>query len=532
MTLMRKCDTIIRKQRDDRLNQDRSDGGIMIENQMEEILCRCDMVCDYLDPDRGKREFTHQLRQSFRYEMLKYAVYLADADGVIDTEEVLTIRKHLHTPSVVGDLRQLRVRERIPFGFRVATPAPLRAAVLHDSRAEDAGGPFGNQCAQIMLDTYKALGRIFIALHENDPTDKSAMAYTVYIQTLSDYLKDFGVLYPASAKLFRIEELEELENVQTKGGDASLSGHARQKEEEPMEDDDVTCSFGESVAQSGEQEEETTLEEKLEEFHDMIGLTGVKREVDALINLLRIQKLRAQNGLKNTETSKHMVFSGNPGTGKTTVARILAGIYKDLGVLEKGTLVEVDRSGLVKGYVGQTAIQVKKVVEQARGGILFIDEAYTLTVGKGESDYGQEAVDTLLKAMEDYRQDLIVIVAGYPDLMEQFLESNPGLKSRFNKFIYFEDYSAKEQFSILQAMCAKQEYVLSEDAQVYMQTYLTERMKVPLTDFANARDVRNMLENAILKQATRVIEIPSPTKADLQTLTADDFIARKENERE
>lgn len=500
----------------------------MIEDQIEEILCRCDKVCDYLDPERGTREFTHKLRQNFRYEMLKYAVYLSDADGVIDTKEVLAIRKHLHAQAVTGDLRVLRVREHIPFGFKVATPAPLRAAVLHDSRAEDAGGPFGNQCAQIMLDTYKALGRLFIALHENDPTDKSAMAYTVYIQTLSDYLKDFGVLCPSSAKLFRIDELEEMENAGKQGGGPEESamplGHAWQQEKDVPNAEEESCVSEETVTEGGKAEEETTLEEKLEEFHDMIGLAGVKREVDALINLLRIQKLRALNGLKNTETSKHMVFSGNPGTGKTTVARILAGIYKDLGVLEKGTLVEVDRSGLVKGYVGQTAIQVKKVVEQARGGILFIDEAYTLTVGKGESDYGQEAVDTLLKAMEDYREDLIVIVAGYPDLMEQFLESNPGLKSRFNKFINFEDYSAAEQFAILQAMCAKQEYVMSEDAQVYMQTYLTERMKLPLTDFANARDVRNMLENAILKQATRVIEIPSPTREDLQTLTASDFI--------
>lgn len=500
----------------------------MLENRIDEILARCDMVCDYLDPERGSRQFSHGLRQSFRYEMLKYAVYLADADGVIDTKEVVAIRKHLHSPAISKDLCLLRTRERIPFGFKVATPAPLRTAVLHDSGTEDAHGPFGNQCAQIMLDAYKALGRLFLALHENDPTDRSAMAYTDYIRTLSDYLRDFGVLYPASQKLFRIEELEEMESRQAKAGNTAFAGMAMQPDAEVSDTENTeACSRGECTAEKETEEDETTLEEKLEEFHSMIGLGSVKREVDALINLLRIQKLRAQNGLKNTETSKHMVFFGNPGTGKTTVARILAGIYKDLGVLEKGTLVEVDRSGLVKGYVGQTAIQVKKVVEQARGGILFIDEAYTLTVGKGESDYGQEAVDTLLKAMEDYRENLIVIVAGYPDLMAQFLESNPGLKSRFNKFIHFEDYTAAEQFAILKAMCEKQEYVLSEDAEVYMKTFLEERMKLALSDFANARDVRNMLENAILRQASRVIALVSPTKEDLQTLTAQDFVSEE-----
>lgn len=503
-----------------------------IENRIEELLARCDRVCDYLDPDRGKCEFTHKLRQNFRYEMLKFAVYLSDADGVIETKEVLAIRKHLHSNAVADDLRVLRVREHIRFGFQTATPVPLKAAVLHDSRREDAGGPFGDQCAQIMLDTYKAFGRIFIALHENDPTDKSAPAYTVYIQTLTDYLKKFDVLYPASCKLFCIEELERIENEEAEemeaAGEEDVGAHSTDRRK--AEDEEAgngrygTERRRQKKGSSQKGKDDSALAKKLEEFHAMIGLSGVKREVDALINLLRIQSLRAANGLQNARTSKHMVFSGNPGTGKTTVARILAGIYKDLGVLEKGTLVEVDRSGLVKGYVGQTAIQVKKVVDQARGGILFIDEAYTLTVGKGESDYGQEAVDTLLKAMEDYREELVVIVAGYPDLMNKFLESNPGLKSRFNKFICFEDYSAEEQLAILKAMCDRQQYVLSKDAYAYMEAYLSERMKRPHPDFANARDVRNMLERAILRQATRVIGLQNPSREDLQTLTAVDFM--------
>lgn len=498
------------------------DQGNILGNRIEEILSRCDRVCDYLDPERGTIRFTHTLRQSFRYEMLKYALFLADADGCIETKEVLAIQKYLHSPANLNDLKMMRTRERIPFGFKSATPGPLRMAVMHDSKAEDSAEPFGNQCAQIMLDAYKALGRIFLALHGNDPTDQSAKVYTDYMDTLTNYLKDFGVLYPVSQKLFRIEELEELEEKKPDKEHVIEEAYEAKLQEQQGENNEEERST--AAHKKTPEEDDTTLEEKLEEFHDMIGLGSVKREVDALINLLRVQKLRAENGLKNTETSKHMVFYGNPGTGKTTVARILAGIYKDLGVLKNGNLVEVDRSGLVKGYVGQTAIQVKKVVEEALGGILFIDEAYTLTVGKGENDYGQEAVDTLLKAMEDYREELIVIVAGYPDLMDQFLESNPGLKSRFNKFIHFEDYSPKEQYEILGAMCAKQEYVLSQDAKEYMQAYLEERMKHEIHDFANARDVRNMLENAIMKQASRVIETASPTKEVLQTLIAEDFM--------
>ena len=259
---------------------------------------------------------------------------------------------------------------------------------------------------------------------------------------------------------------------------------------------------------------------------ELIGLEPVKNEVRSLINLLRVQKMRQEKGLKNPDTSRHMVFLGNPGTGKTTVARIVAKIYHALGFLEKGHLVECDRSGLVKGYVGQTAIQVRDVVEEARGGVLFIDEAYSLTVGCGENDYGQEAVSTLLKAMEDYRSELVVIVAGYPDLMDEFLSSNPGLRSRFNRFLKFNDYSAAEQFDILEFMCKKQDYCIAEQDKGIIRTYLEKRMEFLPDNFANARDIRNHLENAIMRQASRIIELSSPTVEDLSELRAIDFVIR------
>ena len=186
------------------------------------------------------------------------------------------------------------------------------------------------------------------------------------------------------------------------------------------------------------------VDKLLEELNAMIGLDRVKQEINSMVNLIRVQKIRDARGLKTSGMSHHMVFFGNPGTGKTTVARILAKIFEGLGVLEGGQLVEVDRSGLVCGYVGQTATKTQEVIDKAMDGILFIDEAYTLNVGKGENDFGQEAVDTILKAMEDHRERIIVIVAGYEEPMTEFLNSNPGLKSRFNKYRSEERRVGKE----------------------------------------------------------------------------------------
>ena len=256
------------------------------------------------------------------------------------------------------------------------------------------------------------------------------------------------------------------------------------------------------------------------ELDSYIGLATVKEEVRSLINMASVYKLRRQHDLPTTDMSLHMVFTGNPGTGKTMMARMMARIYRSLGILSKGQLVEVDRSGLVAGYVGQTALKTQKVIEKAMGGVLFIDEAYALN-GRSENDFGQEAIDTILKAMEDHRDDLVVIVAGYTDLMDKFIHSNPGLESRFNRFLLFEDYTVDEMMGIFKMRCGKG-YVLAPDAEPLVRDYIAEESADG--SFGNGRGVRNIFEHILVAQNNRLAKMDSVTRDDLMTLTADDVL--------
>ena len=262
------------------------------------------------------------------------------------------------------------------------------------------------------------------------------------------------------------------------------------------------------------------IEDLLAELDTYIGLNVVKDEVHDLINMVQVYKLREQHDLPTTDMSLHMVFTGNPGTGKTMMARMMARIYRSLGILSKGQLVEVDRSGLVAGYVGQTALKTQKVIEKAMGGVLFIDEAYALN-GKSENDFGQEAIDTILKAMEDHRDDLVVIVAGYTELMDRFIHSNPGLESRFNRFLLFEDYTPEEMFEIFKMRCGKG-YVLAPEAEPLVRDYIAEESADP--SFGNARGVRNLFEHILVAQNNRLAKMPTVTREDLMTITPDDVL--------
>ena len=262
----------------------------------------------------------------------------------------------------------------------------------------------------------------------------------------------------------------------------------------------------------------------LSDLNALIGLSSIKSDVAKHINLLRVQQMRREKGLSVPEQSLHMVFSGNPGTGKTSVARLIAEIYKQMGILSKGQFVETDRTGLVAEYLGQTAPKVQAVVKKAIGGVLFIDEAYTLSGNdRGSDQFGQEAVDTLLKLMEDHRNDLIVIVAGYTEPMQRFIESNPGLQSRFNKYLHFEDYSPNDLTSIFTRLAKQHDYELTATAQAKVTAVFQQAYQNRSQTFGNARLSRNLFEKAISEHAMRIGSLPDVTESDLVTIAAEDI---------
>lgn len=265
------------------------------------------------------------------------------------------------------------------------------------------------------------------------------------------------------------------------------------------------------------------LEEALAELHELVGLDNIKEEVTTLANLLKVQKIRVDRGLAKTPVSLHSVYGGPPGTGKTTVARLVSRIFQGLGFLSKGHLVETDRSGMVAGYIGQTAKKVDELVTSALDGVLFIDEAYALVPAEGGRDFGQEAIDILLKRMEDYRDRLVVIVAGYTDEMGAFIESNPGLKSRFNRYFYFNDYEPSELVAIFESMARKSHFNLTPEAQDKLRQLLETLYANRDKNFGNARLVRNLFEKSVERQANRLAVLSDFTDDLLTTLIPADI---------
>lgn len=258
------------------------------------------------------------------------------------------------------------------------------------------------------------------------------------------------------------------------------------------------------------------LQQSLDQLHFLTGLSAVKSTVQELVNIAKVAQMQAQAGIKAPSITRHLVFTGNPGTGKTTVARLLGEIYNNLGVLSKGHFIEVDRSNLVAEYLGQTAPKTVKVVESALGGVLFIDEAYSLVPdGRGDT-FGQEAINTLLKMMEEHREDLVVVVAGYKQEISRFIDSNPGLKSRFSRSVHFEDYSPSELVEVFKLMCEQHGYLFS-DKTLESVRYLVDQFEHQVGELGNGRFVRNIFDRCIAIQCNRLAALAKPTKEDLQT---------------
>lgn len=433
-----------------------------IKNQIDECLLMADRI------ERAgviKDNLMQSFRENLRFEFLIFLARLALADMVLTEKEIAFIKEKLDYTVSEGMLRAIARDAK-----NGEVPVSFKYFVLADAAGKI---PEEHRHAVKYINTFRNLGQEYIACCD-DTSDRAIDELTEYVGILEKFAKQYNLLSPKGS----------VKEVKT---------------------------------------EKKSVEEALCELNSLAGLDEVKQDVNTLVNLMKVQKLRAERGMKTPSVSKHLVFSGNPGTGKTTVARLLAGIYNSLGVLSKGHLVEVDRSGLVSGYIGQTATKVMEVVEQSLGGVLFIDEAYTLTSKKGEGDFGQEAVDTILKAMEDNRDDLVVIVAGYTNLMEEFLDSNPGLRSRFNKFMKFEDYTPEQLLEIMDGMAQKQDYLLEKEARQKVLTHYEKICTNKPENFANARDARNLLERAIAKQACRIVGENNPDKEVIMTIKAEDI---------
>ncbi|MDO5154348.1 MAG: AAA family ATPase [Eubacteriales bacterium] len=470
-----------------------------MNESIKATLRRIDTIAESIEGQRLVQCGSLSLKEIIRFDFLQFLAFLTVFDPEVPDYEIPFIKDVLGFQLTEKRLYDFQ-RERTSDKDFVNTPPRCLMFFVQADKAVQNTPAAAIKRSVLLVNAFKELGTAYVAC-DNDCNTVENANLANYSLMLDQYLTHFGIIEGTIRPDFDFSK--------------------------KMGTDSYTKNVNSTPEKEEPEDNEQTVDDLMMELSAMTGLTGVKQDINNLVNLLKVKKMRESRGMKQPSVSLHLVFSGNPGTGKTTIARLLAKIYKKLGILEKGHLVEVDRSGLVVGYVGQTAQKTTEVINSALGGILFIDEAYTLTSNKGQGDFGQEAVDTLLKAMEDHREDLIVIVAGYPDLMEEFLSSNPGLRSRFNKYIFFEDYKPEELFSIFESMCKHNEYTLSDEAKTYAKEYLKNRVANRPKDFANGRDVRNFLEKAMSNQASRIVELENTSDsiddATLQRFEKEDF---------
>ncbi|MDR1734264.1 MAG: AAA family ATPase [Oscillospiraceae bacterium] len=458
-----------------------------------------------------------------------YCCYIIGADGAVSEAETEFMNALFARSYTSADWQTLAVAspEAVnAFGGK-GVPAELSLFVRYDNMryaALQSGWKPENSAARQLVRVYQRLGKVAVAC---DGTSAAEIAYlTAFIRRCDDYLRENMEYYRMPGHKYVPVEEQLADTAADEDCRAEPQSDAYVPEKRTADSVQPTGSASD-LQTAPEQAPEPvpppskSLEELMADLNDLIGLENIKQDVNSIVNLIKIRKMRTERGMKNAAMSLHMVFSGNPGTGKTTIARLLSEIYYHLGVLSKGHLTEVDRAGLIAAYVGQTAIKVKTVVESALGGVLFIDEAYTLTPS-GESDYAQEAVATLLKMMEDHRDDLIVIVAGYMDKMEEFLSSNPGLRSRFNKFLFFADYKPEELYGIFELQCKKAGLQCTDFTAEQVKIFFANRYEHRPENYANARDVRNYFEKALANQANRLAAMETVTDEDLGTLVLED----------
>lgn len=517
---------------------------------------------DYVRTD-GRMDLAH----TFRTDLLHFLIYLAYSDGSINKEEVKYINLLFGTQFDERMIRDYADR----WGLRTESirdhaPRSLNSFVRSNIGAETGEISDGYyDLVQLYVTTFNYIGNDLIACNE-EVAASEIQALSSYIELITqeiervrDDMEEYKptIAFKSGSKVKQEERpdysywSDTFETRRTKistpehpAEDTSMEREDRRtatETEETFRTQDA-AEAGKSFRMRTEQPAAQTLSDQkerkkefnteidiqtlLKQLNDLTGMQSVKTEINNMINLLKICKIREENGLQTPPVTNHMVFLGNPGTGKTTVARILAKIYHGLGVLSKGHLVEVDRSGLVAGYMGQTSEKVTEVIEKAKGGILFIDEAYALANGQ-QGDFGQEAIDILNKAMEDNREDLIVIAAGYHDEMQDFLDANPGLRSRFNRTIEFPNYDAAELVEIMSNRAKSLDYTLTDDAVQYVQDTFTRILACPPENFGNARSVRNYLDRVIHNQANRLIAENNFKEEDLTKLTLADVQSEK-----
>ncbi len=525
---------------------------------LKSIINECILYADEINknPDVYPAEAKMPLKDLLRYDMLMFLGYLYDPESTFIADQVEYIRVNLRMVISEDKFIEFVENKCNEPEFFTMQPRSLVFFINDDQKSTDRS-ELSISKSKFVVDCFRKLGEGFI--NYDDVSKDIRERLQNYMQFLYNTLIAEGVmkerrLKPRGEEAPKVNPIEDKtrmpEKTKTVSTFDAATGKFVNKETITSSGYNLIKKRADDVSQYAnfisEEEKDSTkrgknkvganrhdgysddvelsLDDLIKKLKELTGLHTVKEDVLHLVNIIKVRKLREMKGYRCPEMSFHLVFTGNPGTGKTTVARLIARIYKQLGVVSRGQFVEVDRSGLVDHSPGGTAIKTTAVIDKAVGGILFIDEAYTLTSYKDVGDYGQEAVDTLLKRMEDDRDDLIVIVAGYTDRMHEFIESNPGLRSRFNKYIYFCDYTSSELMEIFKLMCKENDYRLTDNAAFIAETYLRGLATEKTDNFANARLVRNYFERCVDRQATRICDDAEINEDDLITFIREDMI--------